>query len=72
MLTVPKATPDGPVRRLHAAATGAAADPGVAARLVELGFDIINSTPDAGDAILAREQAKWDGLIRRAGIKVDL
>ncbi len=72
MLCVPKATPDAPVRRLHAAAVGAVRDPGVAARLVETGFDIVASTPEAGDAILAREQAKWDQLIRRAGIKVDL
>ena len=72
MLCLPKATPDGPVRRLHDAAVGAARDPATAARLRELGFDITATTPEAGDAILAREQAKWDRLIKRAGIKVDL
>ncbi len=72
MLCVPKATPDAPVRRLHAAAVGAAADPPTATRLRDLGFDITATTPEAGDAILAREQAKWDRLIKAAGIKVDL
>ena len=72
MLCVPKATPEGPVRRLNAAAVGAARDPAVATRLAELGFDITATTPEQGDAILAREQAKWARLIRSAGIKVDL
>ncbi len=72
MLTVPKATPDGPVQRLHQAVLGAVQDPGVVTRLHELGFDITATTPEAGDAILAREQAKWDRLIKAAGIKIDL
>jgi tripartite-type tricarboxylate transporter receptor subunit TctC len=72
MLCVPKATPDGPVQRLYQAALGAALDPTVITRLHDLGFDITATTPEAGDAILAREQAKWDRLIKAAGIKVDL
>jgi tripartite-type tricarboxylate transporter receptor subunit TctC len=71
MLVVPKATPDAPVRRLHEAAVGATRDPGNTARLAELGFDIICSSPEEGDAVLAREQAKWDGIIRQAGIRAD-
>lgn len=71
MLSVPKAAPDAVVAKLHDAATRATRDPGVTARLRELGFDIICSSPSEGDAILAREQAKWDRIITRAGIKAD-
>ncbi len=72
MLCVPKATPDEPVNALHRAAVAAARDPATAARLADLGFDITATTPAQGDAILAREQAKWERLIKAAGIKVDL
>jgi tripartite-type tricarboxylate transporter receptor subunit TctC len=71
MLAVPKATPDAVVQRLHAAATEATKDAGITARLADLGFDIIASSPAEGDAVLAREQAKWDSIIQRAGIKAD-
>lgn len=71
MLVAPKATPDGPVMRLNQAAVAAAQAPEVAPRLADMGFTFIGSTPAAGDAFLAREQAKWGALIRRAGIRAD-
>jgi len=71
MLVAPKATPDGPVMRLNQAAIAAAQAPEIAPRLAEMGFAFIGSTPQAGDAFLAREQAKWGALIRRAGIRAD-
>lgn len=71
MLALPKATPDGPVQRLHDALVTSAREPGNAARLAELGFDPVLDTPAAGDAFLAREQGKWGDIIRRAGIRAD-
>lgn len=71
MLALPKATPDLPVQRLHDALVFAARDPANAARLAELGFDPVLDTPAAGDAFLAREQAKWGDIIRRAGIRAE-
>jgi len=72
MIVAPKATPDGPVMRLNAAALHAARSPDVARRFVELGFDYVGSSPADGDARLAREKAKWLDVIRRANIRVDL
>ncbi len=72
MLSVPKATPDLPVQRLHAAIAEAAKQPELQPRYAELGFDLINGSPAEGDAVLAREQAKWAKLIKAAGIKADL
>jgi tripartite-type tricarboxylate transporter receptor subunit TctC len=72
MLSVPKATPDGPVQRLHAALMEAAKQPELQPRFAEVGFDMINGSPAEGDAVLAREQAKWARLIKAAGIKADL
>jgi tripartite-type tricarboxylate transporter receptor subunit TctC len=72
MLVAPKATPDGPVARLNEAVLRAARAPDIAQRFVELGFDYVGSTPAEGDARLAREKAKWQDVIRRANIRVDL
>ncbi|WP_149540959.1 Bug family tripartite tricarboxylate transporter substrate binding protein [Siccirubricoccus phaeus] len=72
LLSGPKATPDVPVQRLHAAMVTAARDPALAPRLAELGFvPSLNSPPEA-DAFLAAEQAKWSDIIRRAGIRAEL
>jgi tripartite-type tricarboxylate transporter receptor subunit TctC len=71
MLALPKATPDVPVQRLHDALVFSARDAANAARLGELGFDLVLDTPAAGDAFLAREQAKWGDIIRRAGIRAE-
>ncbi|MEI6159392.1 MAG: tripartite tricarboxylate transporter substrate-binding protein [Roseococcus sp.] len=72
MLVAPKATPDGPVMRLNAAALHAARAADVAQRFQELGFDYVGSSPAEGDARLAREKAKWVDVIRRGNIRVDL
>ncbi|MDB5316727.1 MAG: transporter substrate-binding protein, partial [Rhodospirillales bacterium] len=72
MLVAPKATPDGPVARLNEAVLRAARAPDIAQRFGELGFDYVGSTPAEGDARLAREKAKWQDVIRRANIRVDL
>lgn len=72
MLVAPKATPDHAIARLNAAALRAAQTPLVTQRFAELGFDYVGSTPAEGDARLAREKAKWQDVIRRANIRVDL
>lgn len=72
MLVAPKATPDEPVARLNQAVLEAARVPDTARRLGDLGFDYVGSTPGEGDARLAREKAKWQDVIQRANIRVDL
>jgi tripartite-type tricarboxylate transporter receptor subunit TctC len=71
MLSAPKATPDLPVQKLHDALAVAARAPEVVPRFAEMGFDVVMNSPAEGDAYLAREQAKWGDIIRRAGIKAD-
>ncbi|WP_158292156.1 Bug family tripartite tricarboxylate transporter substrate binding protein [Paracraurococcus ruber] len=71
MLVAPKATPDLPVQRLHEALAEAGRAPELQPRFAELGFDLVLNSPAEGDALLAREQAKWAALIRRAGIKAE-
>ncbi|MDO9709539.1 Bug family tripartite tricarboxylate transporter substrate binding protein [Paracraurococcus lichenis] len=71
MLVSPKATPDLPVRRLHEALAEAGRAPELQPRFADLGFDIVLNSPEEGDALLAREQAKWASLIKRAGVKAD-
>ena len=71
MLAAPKATPDGPVNRLHEAAIRAARAEDVARRFGELGFDYVGSTPAAGDARLLRERDKWREVIERGNIRAE-
>jgi tripartite-type tricarboxylate transporter receptor subunit TctC len=71
MLVAPRATPDGPVARLHEAAMRAARAEEVSRRFAELGFDFIGSTPAEGDARLAAEKAKWREVIERANIRAE-
>jgi tripartite-type tricarboxylate transporter receptor subunit TctC len=71
MLTGPKATPDLPVQRLHAALVAAAREPALAPRLADLGFVPALTSPTETDAFLAAEQAKWSAIIKRAGIKAE-
>ena len=71
MLAAPKATPDLPVQRLHAALAEAEKAPELQPRFADLGFDIVMNSPAEGDALLAREQAKWAKLIKAAGIRAD-
>ncbi|MBX9700394.1 MAG: tripartite tricarboxylate transporter substrate binding protein, partial [Acetobacteraceae bacterium] len=59
-------------QRLAEALAVSAREPGNAARLADLGFDLALDGPAAGDAFLAREQAKWGEIIRRAGIRADV
>lgn len=72
MLAAPKATPDEPIARLNEAALQAAQTPEIAQRFKDLGFDYVGSSPEEGDQRLAREKAKWQDVIRRADIRVDL
>lgn len=71
MLALPKATPDQPVQRLAEALATSARHPENAAKLADLGFDLALDGPAAGDAFLAREQAKWGDIIKRAGIRAE-
>ena len=57
--------------RLHAAIASSLNDPQIRPRLLELGFEIVASTPEQFSAYQAAEFARWKRLIESRGIKAD-
>ena len=71
-LWVPKRTPAAVIAKLNAAVVEALADPGVRARLADLGQEIApreQQTPTALAAFQKAEIEKWWPIIKEAGIK---
>ncbi|MGX9964288.1 tripartite tricarboxylate transporter substrate binding protein [Roseomonas sp. F4] len=67
----PAGLPEPVVVRLAEAAHRAITSPTTRARLTELGFDTVGSTPEAARTDLLAEIAQWDEVIRAGDIKVD-
>jgi len=55
--------------RLQQAVAAALRDPGVAPKLLELGFEIVGNTPAEFDRFRATEHARWKTVIDKAGIQ---
>jgi len=71
-LFAPAKTPPPIVARLSDALNAALADPGVAARLYELGVDSSPDTsPDKLAAFLQAELAKWAPIVAATGVQLD-
>jgi tripartite-type tricarboxylate transporter receptor subunit TctC len=73
-LWVPKGTPKDTIAKLNAAVVEALADPGVRARLADLGQEIFpreQQTPEALAAFQKAEIEKWWPIIKAAGIKAE-
>ncbi|MBC7780270.1 MAG: tripartite tricarboxylate transporter substrate binding protein [Proteobacteria bacterium] len=67
----PVKTPRSIVARLNTDIVRALRLPELQDRLAEQGAEIIGGTPEAFGAYLKSEQAKWEKVIRQAGIKVE-
>lgn len=68
---VPKNTPDEVVQRLNKEVTAALADPTLQARLGALGGVPMPMAPAAFGKLIAQETAKWAGVIKSSGAKID-
>ncbi|NDZ18293.1 MFS transporter [Variovorax sp. WS11] len=70
-LFAPAGTPAPVVARLSASIAQAVADPGVQARLKELGADPIGDRHDAFQPFVAQEVKRWGALVERSGATAD-
>ena len=68
---VPSATPRAIVRKIHADSVKAVNLPDVRSRILELGNEVIGSTPEEFDAFVASEIRKWTRVITEKGIRAD-
>jgi tripartite-type tricarboxylate transporter receptor subunit TctC len=68
---VPAKTPPTIVKKINADVVAALAYPTVKDRLLQLGADIVGSTPDQLAAFLSSEIDKWGPVIRDAKIKLE-
>jgi tripartite-type tricarboxylate transporter receptor subunit TctC len=72
MVLAPAGTPEAVILAANAAFNRAAEDPVVQQRLGDVAMRVFaDSTPASAAAWLREETAKWEGLIREAGIRAD-
>jgi tripartite-type tricarboxylate transporter receptor subunit TctC len=70
-LFVPAKTPSEIVKTIHDGAIAALADPTVQAKIKQIGYLPVGSTPEELAAMLKKETAKWAAVIKDAGLKVE-
>ncbi len=70
-LLVPAKTPPEIVARLNAAAITALNDPIVRKKLVDLGYEVVGSTPDQLSVFMRQEYTRTGDLIRAANIRLE-
>jgi tripartite-type tricarboxylate transporter receptor subunit TctC len=70
-ILVPAGTPSAIVSRLHSDVSKVLAQPEAKERVASLGFDIVASRPEQFAAQIKSEIAKWEKVIKAAGIKAD-
>jgi tripartite-type tricarboxylate transporter receptor subunit TctC len=70
-IAAPHGLPADVKAKLHAAIVAGLNDPQVKAKLLDLGFEIVGSTPEQFTAYQAAEFARWKNLIATRNIKAD-
>jgi len=71
-MVAPAATPREIVARMHAEIAKIMLLPEMKTRLAQLGDEIaVSSSPEQFTAFLKTEYAKWDRIIREAGIRIE-
>ncbi|RVT99148.1 tripartite tricarboxylate transporter substrate binding protein [Rhodovarius crocodyli] len=70
MVMAPAGTPARTILAANAAVNRAVANPAVTNRMTELAIQVVRgSTPESSSDFLAREIAKWEPIVRAAGIR---
>jgi tripartite-type tricarboxylate transporter receptor subunit TctC len=70
-LVAPAGTSREIIGTLHYAATTALEDPGVRKSLMDLGVDIVGSTPKEFEAYIEAEIPKWTAVVKASGARLD-
>jgi tripartite-type tricarboxylate transporter receptor subunit TctC len=70
-LSVPAATPQDIIARLHAAVTKILKQPDVVQQLESAGFQVRISTPEDYGVHMRREVEKWAKVVKAAGMRAD-
>jgi tripartite-type tricarboxylate transporter receptor subunit TctC len=70
-MLVPAGTPKAIVSKLHAEAVRIVTLPDVKARIVDMGFEIVASSPQEFTAQIRDEVVKWGKVIKAANIRVE-
>jgi tripartite-type tricarboxylate transporter receptor subunit TctC len=70
-IVVPAGTPQAIIDKWHEAIAKMVADPAIKAKLNALGFIAVASSPAEFSARIKREMARWDMVVKAAGIHMD-
>jgi tripartite-type tricarboxylate transporter receptor subunit TctC len=65
----PAGTPDDILRRIHQANLTALRTPEIRGRIIELGIEPLEGTPEGFEAYYRAELARWGAIVREKGIK---
>jgi tripartite-type tricarboxylate transporter receptor subunit TctC len=68
-ISVPRQTPSEVIDKLNATLNATVTNPGIAARLVDLGGTVMGGAPQAYGKLLAMEVEKWAKVVKFSGAK---
>jgi len=70
-LMVPAGTPQAAIRTLYQATAKASQIPEIREKVLTLGAEFVNTTPEEFDQFVKRELAVWSKVVKEVGIKID-
>jgi tripartite-type tricarboxylate transporter receptor subunit TctC len=70
-LVAPVSTPDDVIQKLHTATVAALKEPETRKSLIDLGVDIVGSTPEEFEAYVKSEIPKWSAILQNSGAKLE-
>jgi tripartite-type tricarboxylate transporter receptor subunit TctC len=70
-MSVPKGTPPQVIERLNTEINAGLADPGLKAKLAELGGIVTPGTPEQFGQVIAEETEKWAKVIKAGGVSLE-